>query len=521
MTILCRAIRAAVPMNSRGIAAITSGWVQERESSSRRLSTLIFWPHKFDVGKIMFSSSSLPMRPPRTKPPNVLFFCCDDTEAVARLKTLFRSVLAPNKYTLYGIGTDDLVNAPWQDNAALLVVSFPEDSRMTEEAADRVRSYVSAVPDSRVLHVADGKVPFCLSEGENILSCNRSEVRRVLMESLKFSVAATDQESPLPPATPRVYVIVAGTDFTCQIESQSNGTFSQGKCTFNLTPGSGEPEMTLDPPSPRDFDAPLYLSHLKTSRLGRTCLFTRSAPSSFDLLNSRAPFHHGLAVVVERQTSGKGRGGNEWLSPPGCAMFSMQIVVPLKSALGQRLPLLQHLAALAVVHGINRECGDDQLLPEPLRVKWPNDIYVGRDVKVGGVLAFSSICGGEAVCNIGVGFNLDNREPTVCLNRLLKSKVPREVYFALVFNALEELMDQFEGGREKEVYALYYSHWLHSEQKVEVTVGRDKFEAVVDSIDDYGFLRVVKRGGRKLITLQDDGNSFDMMRGLIAPKMNK
>lgn len=47
-----------------------------------------------------------------------------------------------------------------------------------------------------------------------------------------------------------------------------------------------------------------------------------------------------------------GRGRNTWLSPLGCAMFTVGLQVELSSRLGQRIPFLQHLAALAVVEAV-------------------------------------------------------------------------------------------------------------------------------------------------------------------------
>jgi hypothetical protein len=40
-----------------------------------------------------------------------------------------------------------------------------------------------------------------------------------------------------------------------------------------------------------------------------------------------------------------------------------------------------------------------------------------------------------------------------------------------VFNTLEELVGQFNSGREEEVYALYHRYWLHTGQLVEVRLG--------------------------------------------------
>ena len=47
-----------------------------------------------------------------------------------------------------------------------------------------------------------------------------------------------------------------------------------------------------------------------------------------------------------------GRSGNVWISPKGSMMFSMAVQFLPTTKLAQRMPLLQHLVAMAVVHGI-------------------------------------------------------------------------------------------------------------------------------------------------------------------------
>ena len=80
---------------------------------------------------------------------------------------------------------------------------------------------------------------------------------------------------------------------------------------------------------------------------------------------------------------GRGRGQNSWLSPEGCAMTSFQLQYSLNSKQGQSASLLQHLVSLAVVHSLK------DLLE--LNLKWPNDIYYGPKIKMGGVVILSSI----------------------------------------------------------------------------------------------------------------------------------
>lgn len=45
---------------------------------------------------------------------------------------------------------------------------------------------------------------------------------------------------------------------------------------------------------------------------------------------------------------------SQWLSPDGCALFSIQLHIPLSSPLGQRIPLLQHLVSAAIVDSITK-----------------------------------------------------------------------------------------------------------------------------------------------------------------------
>jgi len=50
-----------------------------------------------------------------------------------------------------------------------------------------------------------------------------------------------------------------------------------------------------------------------------------------------------------------GRSGNSWLSPDGCAMFSVHVRVALTSRLGQRVSFIQHLMSLAVVLAVRQK----------------------------------------------------------------------------------------------------------------------------------------------------------------------
>ncbi|XP_049844576.1 biotin--protein ligase isoform X1 [Schistocerca gregaria] len=276
--------------------------------------------------------------------------------------------------------------------------------------------------------------------------------------------------------------------------------------------------------TPHGFSEIEYFQALKTKVLGQVVLYTEVMTSSMDVLEG-AELLDGLAVVTHRQTRGKGRSGNTWISPEGCAVFSVHLHISRSSYLGQHLLLVQHLAGLAIVSSICSLPGYENL---NLRLKWPNDIYVGSTVKIGGVLVTSSYHQNFIICNIGCGINLNNEAPTTCINALINEYKQRanetiqllslEKYLAGVFNRLEELLERVQSGNITEFLDLYYTYWLHSDAKITVTdTDGACHDVTVLGIDDYGFI-VVRNHFGNCFSVHPGDNSFDLFRGMIIPK---
>lgn len=277
---------------------------------------------------------------------------------------------------------------------------------------------------------------------------------------------------------------------------------------------------------PANFSTIEYFENLQSEVLGRLVIYSDVMTSSMNVL-SGVTLQHGLAVVPCQQTSGVGRSNNMWLSPEGCAMFSIQLHIPLTSYLGQHTPLLQHIVALAVVSAVCNLPGYQDL---DLHLKWPNDIYAGRSAKLGGLIVNTTINKTFAVCNVGLGVNLDNRIPTTCINEMIAqlSSMPsapherlaplsREKLLAVTFTQLEHLLNAVQVGQVQQVLDLYYSYWLHSDAEITVVGARESTQkATVIGVDDFGFLRVQGQDGISF-SVHPDGNSFDMLRGLVAP----
>ncbi|XP_019617084.1 PREDICTED: biotin--protein ligase-like [Branchiostoma belcheri] len=274
------------------------------------------------------------------------------------------------------------------------------------------------------------------------------------------------------------------------------------------------------------FNWQVYQENLQTGTLGKVVLYTEVIPTTMtvlDRLSSCVPEDTGLIAIAHRQTSGQGRGGNVWLSPLGCAMFTLHVRIPLQSELGHRLPFIQHIMSLAVVDSVRTLPGYQDI---DLRLKWPNDIYYGDSMKLGGVIVNSSIVGNNCSAFIGCGFNVSNSNPTICINDLVKqhnklhnTSLPEFTTEELIAHAVtitEEIIQEFQENGSDSFLQRYYSRWLHSEQKVHLS-SEEGPEATILGLDDSGFLSVVKNGG-EIVSVQPDGNTFDMLRNLITIK---
>ncbi|XP_026477706.1 biotin--protein ligase-like [Ctenocephalides felis] len=174
---------------------------------------------------------------------------------------------------------------------------------------------------------------------------------------------------------------------------------------------------------PDNFSTIEYFGNLKSEHVGRLVIYSSVMTSSQDVL-SGVKLQHGIVVIPRFQTKGSGRSANQWLSPDGCAMFSVQLHVPSDSPLGQRAPVVQHLVATAVVSAVLSQPGYEDL---DIGLKWPNDIYAHGAVKIGGLVVTSTLDSDITVCNVGCGVNLDNSDPTTCINDVIKKVCYKQI----------------------------------------------------------------------------------------------
>src|SRR5262245_140604 len=125
-----------------------------------------------------------------------------------------------------------------------------------------------------------------------------------------------------------------------------------------------------------------------------------------DSTNSRAvematePDQHGLAVLADVQTAGRGQHGRTWHCPPRSGVLMSVVLFPPQEL--RRPPLLTAWAAVSVCETLQSVWGVQA------RIKWPNDVLI-RGRKVCGILMEGGVTRAEGSFRVvvGIGLNLN------------------------------------------------------------------------------------------------------------------
>ena len=111
----------------------------------------------------------------------------------------------------------------------------------------------------------------------------------------------------------------------------------------------------------------------------------------------------GTLISADYQTTGRGQMGRDWHSAPGLNLCLSCILYPETNAQNQFA--ISMAVALAV-----RDTVADFINQERVKIKWPNDIYVG-DKKIAGILIQTSIHGNVIIyCVAGIGLNVNETD---------------------------------------------------------------------------------------------------------------
>ena len=274
-----------------------------------------------------------------------------------------------------------------------------------------------------------------------------------------------------------------------------------------------------------DFNVNQYFnSRSLEGGFGAFLIYGKVVTSTHTILEKNSIFSsllpNGTVFVADHQLSGRGRGHNSWISQKGSLQFSL--LMNYKSP--KTLTFIQYLFALAIVETIKSFPAYSNF---PVFIKWPNDLYVqfnGNLSKLGGILISSTFDQGYFRLFIGCGLNVLNHHPTISLLQVSRAMnlplVTRECLLAALLSKFQKMIGIMEQNESFHSFLdSYYSNWLHSNQSVAVHNNGVVNQAVLVGIDKQSGYLIALQANQEHILLHPDGNSFDMLKGLISQKL--
>lgn len=199
-------------------------------------------------------------------------------------------------------------------------------------------------------------------------------------------------------------------------------------------------------------------------------------------------------LVARAQTSGRGRHGRTWASPPGNLYASLLLVdaVPIELA-----PQLGFVAGVALARALRALVAENARL----KLKWPNDILFDG-AKLGGILLEgTALPEGHFASIIGIGVNCSSypRDLTYPATALAETSAahaaPQDLFLALSAEVAHWL-DVFAGGKE---FAAIRREWLSLATGVgapiKVSTPTRHLEGRFQTIDATGRLILENEGG--------------------------
>lgn len=202
----------------------------------------------------------------------------------------------------------------------------------------------------------------------------------------------------------------------------------------------------------------------------------------------------GTVVWTRKQISGRGRGSNRWESEDGKNLTFSVILKPLFLQ-----PADQFFISMAVSLGITGYLKKHTL---NVKIKWPNDIYVG-DKKIAGILIENSVMDKRITQSIaGTGLNLNqinfsNHLPNpISLKQITSRTFPPDENLKYVCSEIDHWYRRLKQGELKEIKEHYTTQLFRLNEKHPFRDINGVFQAHVRGVDNFGRLAMEVDGGR-------------------------
>lgn len=201
-------------------------------------------------------------------------------------------------------------------------------------------------------------------------------------------------------------------------------------------------------------------------------------------------------IVADQQTAGRGRQGRSWHSDAGTLTFSFVDSLEHLRLADSAVPMVALAAGMAVADAV-----ESFVPPYQVRLKWPNDLYVGGG-KIGGVLVESATTAPRRLV-IGIGINVatdltraseEVRGKACSLAAFTGRSLQRYDLLPLIIECLGERIEQLISSRPC-MLDQYRQRCLLTGQPVRFADSHGDRRGRVLGVDDMGALRIQTADG--------------------------
>ena len=188
-------------------------------------------------------------------------------------------------------------------------------------------------------------------------------------------------------------------------------------------------------------------------------------------------------IIADKQTKGRGRGQNMWVSEIGNIYCSVALPILFDTKL---LPLLSCSSSIAVFDCVKKYLPNT----EKLKIKWPNDILL-NDSKLSGILIENIITNVKNYSIVGIGINVAHSpknlsHETICLNNICERKVDLEdVIVSLVKSFNKNLLHIYKNDADFLINKFKNNSWRY-QKNIEFKLNDKVIEGkIVDFTNDF------------------------------------
>ncbi|MCB0581849.1 MAG: biotin--[acetyl-CoA-carboxylase] ligase [Phaeodactylibacter sp.] len=223
---------------------------------------------------------------------------------------------------------------------------------------------------------------------------------------------------------------------------------------------------------------------------------------AFELLSKSKP-SEGTVISAVHQTAGRGQIGSSWESADG-QNITLSVILYPSFLLPRRQFALTQAVALSVRDFITR------YTEKPVKVKWPNDIYI-EDGKAAGILIQTTLSHkGFQNCVVGVGVNVNQQQFSPLIPNPTSLSLAAGRFFDLpplieeYCQALERRYLQLKDGHRQALGEEYRRHlYGMGRKKLFERPGGGRFAGEISGVNESGQLLIRHDGEEEAFQLKE------------------